>query len=45
MFRVQAGSKIWGEVTSPSRKNKEKFHRTREKLQLSAWLGLEYMFS
>ena len=29
-------------MTSPSRKNREKFHRTREKLQLSAWLGLEY---
>ena len=29
-------------MTSPSRKNREKFHRTREKLQLSARLGLEY---
>ena len=30
-------------MTSPSKKNREKFHRTREKLQLSAWLGLEYV--
>ena len=29
-------------MTSPSRKNREKFHRKREKLQLSARLGLEY---
>ena len=44
-LRVQAGSNFKGEKTSLSRKNREKFHRTREKLQLSAWLGLEYMFS
>ena len=31
-------------MTSPSRKNREKFHRTREKLQLSARLGLEYNY-
>ena len=29
-------------MTSPARKKREKFHRTREKLQLSVWLGLEY---